>query len=382
MSETAFADIDPGFVVQAPNFLTIPKPIEIANDLLHAPFLQPALNDALLCHSVLAVSATMDMRFAESDRRVLAHTLFDQSMALLRRRVAQNTSQLDSNAMTAAIYLWHANLSLADDDSLEGHARSIQALIDARGGVENLGMCGAVANLLRWTEILYSIRMQSQCRYLLVEEVPEWEDASSPHGSFWRQDSETRMPLSNEKIIRTCQDCNQLIAALETNEVMSIEPAEYQYLCQKACQLFQQSSEVRAEYFENGDLDKCIILTIDLLKVLLVMGGYEQPNRWDIKFLCTCIVRAVRRTGSVDFWQNHTDLFIWIMFVIRVAEHDSVAQEWCKRALKGALESKLGDHQSWTAESQLTLQTVLISFGWSNVVFSGSIELICRRLSE
>lgn len=356
--------------------------MEIVNELLHSPFLLPALSDTLLCHSILAVSAAMQTNLSDSGQRVLALTLFDQAMSLFRQRVASEALQLDSKTVAAAIYLLHANLSLADDDTLEEHAKSVQVLVDAVGGIENLGMYGAVANLLRWTDVLYSMNMpQTPCRYLLVDNTLEFEDRDSQHGLYWKGNASS-IPISDSSVIRACQDCNRMIAFVDMNEAVSTEPVVYFYLCQKVCQLFQQSSEPRARVFQTATVEECVILTIGLLKVLVFMGGWENPHRSDVRRLCSYIVDAIRSTESAEFWRTHTELFIWMVFVVRVAEHESSAQTWSRRVLRGALESSIGPRRSWTNDLQQGLINLLIPFGWSETALLNSVESIYTRLYE
>ncbi|KAJ9658612.1 hypothetical protein H2198_003630 [Neophaeococcomyces mojaviensis] len=369
-----------GFVVQAPNHFTVPRPPEVVNDLLHSPFLQPAMTDSLLCHSILAVSAAAETAIPDPTMNVLALTLLDQAMTLLRQRVAIERFKLEDNTIIAAIYLWKANLSLADRESLKGHASSIRALVATREGVEKLGMSGAVAQLLRWTDIMHSLRVHEPCQYTILDEIPGRPQADVNHyGTYWRQDAQL-MPTSDRTIIKACQDCCFIIETLELHESERMEPALYWYLYQKTCQVFQQSSTVRAKYYDSGNMEECIILTIDLLKLLIFKGGYMQPDRWDIRSLCSGIVEAVKSTGPSNFWQKHMDVLIWIMFVVRAAEHDSEEQEWARKVLKGALQSKFGYRESWLNDWQNELRTLLASFGWSHTVLSDGIHAMCIKI--
>ena len=312
---------------------------------------------------------------------VLALTLLDQAMSLLRRRVAVEHLNLGDKTIVAAVYLWIVNLALTDKESSKGHASSIQALVATRGGIEKLGMSGAVGQLLRWTDLMHSMRIHEPCHYSMPYKIPRQPQVDVSHyGSFWKQGDPRQLPTTDEDIINACRDCCHIIDVLELHEPGRMQAATYWYLYQKTCHVFQQSSLVRAKHYDSGTMEECIILTIDLLKLLVFSGGCVRSKCWDVKSLCSDIVEAVKCTGSSKFRQGYQDLLIWMTFVVRTAEHDSGDEEWSKKVLQSVLESKFGHRENWANSWQNELRILLASFGWSHSVLSSGIDATCAKI--
>lgn len=368
-----------GFVLQAPRHFTVPKPEQVKSDLLHSPFLAPAFADSVLCLSILTVSAASQTQTPNQSTNVLALTLFDRAMVKLRESVQKTRDSVADTTIAAATYLWAANFYLTDDESLQQHASSVRALVDARDGLENLGMSGAVANLFKWVDVINSLRLNRPCQ------LPDQRALQSPlsagrSGGAWNSDAGHQMLSSDREVVRACQDCCRAIDVLDEAGAEEMNAVAYFYLYERSAQLYQEASIPRARYSGTGSLEECIILAIDVLKLIVFNGGQTQTGRRVLRLQAKYLSVSVRAAGGANFWQRRIHLFIWIMFLTYVSKPVGAQEKWCSHVLRGALEHVFGPRAGWSDQTITELQSMLFTFGWRNVTPLDDLASQCDSL--
>lgn len=300
-------------------------------------------------------------------------------MSMLRARVTSNKTFVTDTTIVGAIYIWAANLYIADDNSLRQHANSVRALVEARDGLSSLGMSGAVANLFKWVDIMSSLRLNQRChepdaRLLSISLSPELR-----HGVYWTREQRTSPLIDDESVISACRSCCAAIVLLEVTEGGHMEPATYWYLYQRIAQLYQDSSTARAKFINTGTIKECVVLAMDIMKLIVFNGGQTRPGRRSLRHQANFLVTAIKATGGSNFWQEHIEMLIWLIIIACVAEPGPEHRAWCARVLKGATEFKFGSSAQNSNYYVSGLQALLSQFGWPALPPFDDLRKICER---
>lgn len=356
--------------------------MEVKTDLLHSPFLAPAFTDPVLCLSVLTVSAASHRQTTPDSNHVLALTLCDRAMRKLRERVNGHDNTVTDTTMAAATYLWAANLYLADDESLQQHANSVRALVETRKHLPKLGLSEAATTLFNWVDIMNTLRLNRPAQFQSPDDrrlaIPQSVNLQS--GSAWRPNKVQQIPISDQAVIDACSECCQAIDLLDQTDPEDMEASTYFYLFQRVGQLYQENSQLRARYFATGTLEECVVLAVDILKLVVFNGGWSRSSRRALQLQARYLSTAIQATGGGNFWRAKLPVFIWVVFVVYIAKPTGEHVEWSTYVLKGALEHLFGRRTDWTAETMEELQELLFTFGWSHTGPLVDVEALCEEL--
>lgn len=371
-----------GFVVEAPKHFTAPRPVQLKTDLLHSPFLAPAFIDPVLCLSILTVSAASYRQTATGSDNVLALTLCDRAMGALRERVNGNGDTVTDTTIAAATYLWAANLYLTDDESLQQHASSVKALVEAREHLDKSGLSEATATLFQWVDIMNTLRLNRPAQFKIPEDLglaaPQL--ANSQSGLFWQSAQKDQIQISDQALMDACSQCCHTIDLLDQSDLDEVEASTYFYLFKKVARLYQDNSKLRAKYFKTGTLEECIVLAFDILKLVVFNGGWSRSSRRALRLQAQFLGTAVQATGGSNFWRAKLPMFIWVVFVVYVAKPTGDQLEWSTYVLKGALEHHFGRRTAWSNDTIEGIEEMLFTFGWSHTGPLADVEALCEEL--
>lgn len=369
-----------GFVVEAPKHFTASRPVQIKSDLLHGPFLAPAFNDPVLCLSILTVSAASRLQTFSNSNKLLALTLCDRAMSKLRERVIADRDTVKDTTIVAATYLWAANLYLSDAESLQQHASSVKALVEARAELQNLGLSEATGNLFKWVDIMNTLRLNRPCQFSDDRKLKMPVTVKLQSGSAWRQTVAQQIPTSDPAVASACSQCCQAIDILDQTEPEEMEASTYFYLFEKVAQLYQENSALRARYFSTGTLEECIVLAVDILKLLVFNGGWNRSTLRALKLQAHYLSTAIQATGAGNFWRTRIQIFIWLVFLVYISKPTGEQLAWSTYVLRGALEHHLGPRTAWSGDTLDRLQDMLFKLGWSYTEPLGDLEALCEEL--
>jgi len=303
---------------------------------------------------------------------------------MLRARVTSSKIFITDTTIVAALYIWAANLYVADEQSLQQHANSVHALVEAREGLTFLGMSGAVANLFRWVDIMSSLRLDGPCYGIDTHELFLPLPPEPRYGVYWMKISQTRSQVVEEAVMSACVNACASIALLEHEDQGDMQPAVYWYLFQRVPQLYQESSVLRARFSNTGTMDECVVLAIDVLKLVVFNGGQTRPGRRSLKCQANRLVAAIKATGGSDFWEDHIEMLLWLVILACIAEPSPEHRRWCSRVLKGALEITLnirfGTQTPCLDDHTGPLRAVLCKFGWAALPLFNNLEDVFKQV--
>lgn len=301
-------------------------------------------------------------------------------MTKLRERVNADQDSVTDTTIVAATYLWAANLYLGDDASLRQHASSVRALVEARKDFEESGLSEAVTTLVKWVDIMNSLRLNRPSQYPDDSKL-EISQSIIPHsGSAWRSDESQQVPTSDEAVLKACYQCCNMIDLLDRSSLEATNVAIYIYLFQKVAQLYQESAILRARYFATGTLEECLILAVDLLKLIVFNGGGAGSSSLALKLQAKYLSTAIQATGGGMFWRTKMHLFVWIVFLVHVCKPSGEHRRWSLFVLRGALEHLFGTREDWSSDTIDQLRKMLFGFGWSHIAPLADLEGLCDEL--
>ncbi|KAK5080220.1 hypothetical protein LTR05_008731 [Lithohypha guttulata] len=296
---------------------------------------------------------------------------------MLRERVLMNTAAVADTTIAAAIYIWAANLYLADESSLRQHANTVRALVDARDGLFSLGMSGSIANLFQWVEIMNNIRLNSPCNYPDERVLAYPRSSGRRYGTFWESDEVKKFGVEGEAVITACRECCRCLDLIENDADDVMAPKTYWYLYQRTAQLYQENSRLRTKYAQTHTAQECMVLAVDILKLIAFNGGQTRPPRRSLTFQANNL-----GTGGSTAWQEHVEMLIWLVMIAALASPGTEQRQWCYEVLQGALECKLGTRGKWPSDWQHQLWSALARFGWSTLPPFDHIEVLWQNLGS
>lgn len=351
-------------------------------DLLFSPFFMPAMQDTELCLSILAMAAAaVPARAGGSPRNVVSLTLVGAAMQQMRERIDSDPGKITDATVVSVTFLWAVNAWLEDTDAMESHGKSVFAFVQARGGMSELGMVGAVARIIRWTEILHALIFSNPCQYLdATDPTPVSESTPCRYGAFWLLARTPEAAEISVDVVAACQQNCALIAMLEHVEAEGVTAMKYTFLLDKLCFLYVNESLLRATYHGIGDLNACICFALSLIKIKCCYG--EGQPQLLITANAVALVKAVKAAGGPSFWQKDLDMLIWLLFVAAMLPEKFEDKNWCVTLLSQAVAIKFGEDGDWPSSWREDIRDCLRSFVWSDLRLASLFRKVCNVIAK
>lgn len=362
--------------------LTVPHPTHMKNDLLHGPFFAPAFSSPALCLSILAVSAASQCRVWSGPDKVLALNLLSRALKQLREDVQDIEDLVTEVTIVAATYLWTANLYFPDEAILQRHANGVRAMIKGRGGQITQYMAGAVANLVRWVDIADALRSNristpdrtSQSKLSHSQALP-----APRHGNMWRVG---KLPTLDQAVISAHQQCCTIVNLIEQSDVTITDPKTYVHVCEQIARLYQENSVSRVRYAATGTIEACIVLAIDIVKLIVLNGAHLHSGRRLLALQIKSLEAAIQAVLETCDWQIEVELFIWFVCLVHINLSDGQCRAQSSCELGAMLESRYKVCEIWSTTMIIELQGLLFSYGWSTGSPFDEVLLRCGRIQQ
>jgi hypothetical protein len=368
------------FTIECARSINVPRPPEIASELIQSPFFVPAMNDPALCLSVLAcAAAAIPNRLGQSARNVTALTLVGMAMQALRERMNSDPENITDSTIVAATFLWAVNSLLEDPTAMKAHAASVYSLVHARGGLGRLGMTGAAAIFISWVDILHGIISVEPCHFQeIVAPGPFTRPPAQIYGAFF--ETERAAMLLDHRLIEVCRNSCRDSEILEKAVESGISAAEYVHLISRLRYSLIQRTSLHAEFDNSGSANECVIIALEFIHMMTFHEAQDQKML--LKDKTRRFVRALRRTGGSTFWATDVEVLIWILFVIVLVPYEFDSRDWCMDLLVRTLVAQFGDDdwpQDWQEQVREDYLQPLV---WSNTRCAEPFEKICQSLRQ
>lgn len=336
------------------------------------------MNDSALCLAILAASAALlPQRSGLPAENVAVLTLFDQAMYQLRERLSTAPTQVTDATVAAATFLWAINSLLDDPHSMQQHGKSVHALVSGRGGLSNLGLSGAVAQLVVMVDCLNAIISGEQARYSNTNDTPPLEDQPTPLcGAYFR--GPRAQQSVDPDLIRICVESASIANLLERMIRKQPTTSDYFHAISKLSIIGSDTINIYARLKGTGSKDECVCLAVQLMNILLYWRPREQQMM--VTTLASRLIKALSRQEMQQYWLAEMELLVWILFIIAMIPHDFDGKEWAMDLLCQSLCSKLGSGE-WPDDWQDTVRRVVLNFVWCDTRLSVNFTTICRSVA-
>jgi hypothetical protein len=370
------ADAYSDFTTETNQTIKLPRPPELPSDVLLSPFFLPAMNDSALCLAVLAASAAdLPQRSGRAAENVTVLTLFDKAMYQLRERL--NSGPVRDATVAAATFLWAINSLLNDADSMRLHGKSVHALVSRRGGLENLGLNGAVAQLVMMVDHLNAIIFGEKTSYPYKFDTPPLEsEPAAICGAYFTSPRAQRSidPALSKLCLESVGVANLLERMINTR---STTP-EYFHAMSKLSTIGSDTTNMYVRFRGTGSMDECVCLAMQLTSIVL----YYQPREQQMMVIrqASRLIRALHKQEIPSYWVIEMELLVWILFVVAMIPHEFEGKEWAMDLLCQGLCSKLGAEE-WPDDWEDTVRRVVLKFIWCDARLAPVFATICRSIA-
>lgn len=349
----------------------------MARDLLHGPFVAPALVDPVLCLSILSVSAMSQQASEGCAVNSIALNLLTLSTQKMRRRLTVDVNQVSDNTIAASAYLWAATCYLDHDDrhGVSDHGRSVLRLVNSRGGLDRLGMCGAISRVLRWSDLLTSLLSHRACWFEADtrDDIPSGREYKQ-HGQAWMTMLSAGECEVDREVVQLCARVTTCVAMFEENITQGLTAAQYMAGRQRLGQTSAQISVVKARYVGSDSMEECICTAVNICNIV-ICAGCEVPSESGILTrYCTHLSNIIKRTLASGLWQHDLDMLIWGMFTCTLVQRSPEQHGWCTQVIRRAMGYKYGPRSAWSRQWREQLLTLLCNFTWSSTCLEVHME--------
>lgn len=341
-----------------------------------SPFFLPAMNDSALCLAILAASAaSLPQRSSRPAGNVIVLTLFDQAMYQLRERLV--SGPVSDATIAAATFLWGINSLLNDPDSMLQHSKSVHALVSRRGGLSNLGLDGAVAQLVTMVDVLNAIIFGEKTLYPNVVDARPLENEPVPLcGAYFKG---PRAQNSIDPVLsKLCLESVGVANLLERMLCTRPTAPEYFHAMDKLATIGADTTNIYVRFKGIGSMDECVCLTMQLANILLYYRPRERQMM--VRTQASRLISALQKQDIPGYWVAEMELFVWILFVAAMIPHDFEGKEWAMDLLCQALCSKLGT-EHWPDDWEDTVNRVVLNFVWCDARLAPGFATICRSIA-
>lgn len=334
------------------------------------------MNDSALCLAILAASAaSLPQRTGRAAENVTVLTLFHKALYKLRERLS--SGQVSDATVAAATFLWAINSLLNDPDSMRLHGKSVHALVSRRGGLANLGLNGAVAQLVMMIDNLNAIVFGEKTVYPYTVETPPLEcEPATVCGAYFT--SPRGQQSIDPALSKLCLESVGIANLLERMITTRSTTPEYFHAIWKLSTVGFDTTNIYVRFKGTGSMDECVCLAMQLAGIVL----YYQPREQQMMVTrqATRLIRALHKQEIPGYWVTEMELLVWILFVVAMIPLEFEGKEWAMDLLCQGLCSKLGAEE-WPDDWEDTVHRVVLNFIWCDARLAPVFATICRSIA-
>jgi Fungal specific transcription factor domain len=365
------------FTVQLNRTVNFPRPSCFTSDPVGGILAPISMIDPAVCLSVISMSAmAAGMRLGQQARNPSAQSLYSQATRVLRGRLSNN-SRTDETIL-AATTLFVISTQFAVESAVRQTRKTVRDLVQARGGVSQLGMGGVLAEYVTMAEVLAALWMKDE-PYVIGEAMPGYLTAppTAIYGAAFYSPHilESLHPTMLEICFTMCRMTEVLEKALREDAT----PLEYVYFYSTLKWVSIRRAQFRARCYNSGTKDECISNVIEIFRSNVFS---TQPENKSFNFgICSQLQPALVRTNISSYWEDQVQMLIWALFVVGTIEFEWESRYWFVDLLRRSISYKYANGDwpgTWRQEIMQSLKLYL----WSELRFAESFARICDELER
>lgn len=339
--------------------------------------------DPVLCLSILSVSAMCQQGSETQAVSSVALNLLTLSTQKMRLRLTADVHQVSDNTIAASAYLWAATCYLDHDDrhSISDHGRSVLRLVDSRGGLNRLGMCGAISGVLRWSDLLTSLLSHRACWFEadMGEPVPRAYEYRQ-YGHAWRQMLAAEGTEVDREVVELCCRVTTCVAIFDEHITQGLRAVQYVAGRQRLAQTSAKISAVKAKYVGTDSIEECVCTALNVCNIVICAGCEVPSTSAILTRYCTRLSNMIKRTLASGLWQQNLDMLIWVMFTCTLVRRDAEQIAWGRQVITRAMEYRFGSRSAWSQQWREQLVTLLCRFTWSSACLDSHMADLSQAL--
>ncbi|KAI9812922.1 MAG: hypothetical protein M1827_004440 [Pycnora praestabilis] len=278
-----------------------------------------------------------------------------------------------------------------DRAALEAHIRGLRAMVELRGGIQNLE--GLERRCMEWTDILSTTIIDSMPVFPIIRDPLEQIQAPT-----LSEPTIETLPFTLEKPLAGTGFKEILISPYMSKEWYAILTDAIWLTIEGELELddeismsrifsfmdrrrtvghrllsLQISRDTQQDQCELGDLQNCC---------RLVALTYTHRVLQDMPIRAALIVHltdqsrlALTRTNLGKLWGPYVEVLLWVIFLVGADAVEEHARAWCM-----ALLSQIADHLD--VKSWVESKGILEKFLWSNVVYGEPCERLWDEMER
>lgn len=332
-----------------------------------------------LCYGIVAGSALWHGAYrnqTEPDTRTLS--FHGQAIQAFRKDLSQPTATYLDSTILAAICLTHHQVLCRNKAGLKMHVDGIQALVNARGGLHNVGW---LTHLILWIDYYTCLFVDQTPRFSwpVDSSIRRNNDQEELYGFAFEtiQYKKLLEPRLRLQCINVCRVVELLESSTCNGSALPISVQDYYRY--KRTLLGIELGQLHADHHATGTVDECVSLTLNSIVLKLFYMHVLDASRID---LCDKLRLALDRTGIKLLQQERPDLLIWMLFTAgALAPATWAGKDWFVGLLKTILSVRMASAampQHW----QQYLRDVLQDHVWSTALLAAAFDGMVRLLQS
>jgi hypothetical protein len=289
-----------------------------------------------LCQSIVAASAVWHASYRghlEPDTRILS--LHSQAIQTFREALCDSVTAYSDATILAAACLTHLQVLCRSRSGLKTHVDGIQAIVNARGGLHNVGW---VAHILLWIDYYTCLYVNQEPRFTwpMDDSIRLSINLDLIYGSaFESPELET---LLDPELRQLCIEVCRTVELLEFTTVQGSSKSLQDYYRYKRTTMCIQLGNLHSKFHSHGTINECVSLTLNIIVLKVFFMHVLDESRMD---LCGKLRVPLELTSLKSLQHQHTDLLTWVFFTAgALAPNQSPWKGWFISSLKAMLTAR------------------------------------------
>ena len=230
--------------------------------------------------------------------------------------------------------LTHQQVLLRNRSGLKTHVDGIQTLVNARGGLHNVGW---VAHIILWIDYYTCLYVNQEPRFTwpMDNDIQLNKAPNRVYGSAFEglQLTATLDPNLRQLCIEVCR----IVELLESTTGKGSSKSVQDYYRYKRTTMGVQLGHLHARFHGQGTINECVSLTLNIVVLKIFYMHVLDESRMD---LCSKLRIALELTGVKLLQSEQMDLLTWMLFAAgALAPNMSPWKGWFIDRLKTAIEA-------------------------------------------
>jgi hypothetical protein len=258
--------------------------------------------------------------------------LHGQAIRTFRQELSNPATAHSNATILAAACLTHLQVLCRSRSGLKAHVDGIHAIVNARGGLHNVGF---VAHIILWIDYYTSLYVNEEPRFTWPMNNDIRLSTSPEHiygSAFESRQLKTQL---DPDLRQLCIEVCRIVELLESTTGKGSSKSVQDYYRYKRTTMCVQLGRLHARFHGQGTINECVSLTINIFVLKVFFMHVLDESRMD---LCSKLRIALELTNVKFLQYEHMDLLTWVLFAAgSLAPNMSQWKGWFVDRLKAAL---------------------------------------------